>query len=62
MLYVEQGAQFTVPLESDVSIQGVDDKQLVALRFEGQNLVPHKGSLGRPVNFVLTPATTSRLA
>jgi hypothetical protein len=62
MLYVELGAQFTVSLESDVSIQGVDDKQLVALRFEGQNLVPHMGSLGRSVNFVLTPAMNSRLA
>jgi hypothetical protein len=66
MLYVELGAElgakFTVSLESDVSILGVDDKQLVALRFEGQNLIPGKGSLGRPVNIVLTAAMISRLA
>ncbi|KAI2478265.1 hypothetical protein Ptr902_10460 [Pyrenophora tritici-repentis] len=61
MLYVERGAQFTVYLESDVSIQGVDDKQPVALRFEGHNVVPGKGSLG-PVKIVLTAAIISRLA
>jgi len=61
ILYVERGAQFTVSLESDVSIQGVDDKQPVALRFEGHNLVPGKGSLG-PVNIVLTATMISRLA
>jgi hypothetical protein len=62
MLYVQLGAQFTVSLESDVSIHGVDDKQLVALRFEVKNLVPGKGSLGRLVNIVLTAAMISRLA
>jgi hypothetical protein len=76
MLYVELNAQFTVSLESDVSIQGVDDQQLVALRFEGHNLVPVKGSLGPakrhklvpgkgsldPDNIVLTPEMISHLA
>jgi hypothetical protein len=61
MLYAEQGALFTVSLYSDVSIQGVDEKQPVALRFEGHNLVPGKGSLG-PANIVLTDAMISRLA
>jgi hypothetical protein len=62
MMYVKQGAQFTVSLESDVSIQGTNDKQVVAFRFEGQNLVPGKGSLGLSVNIVLTAAMISRLA
>jgi hypothetical protein len=62
MMYVKLGARFTVSLESDVSVQGIDGKQLVALRFEGQSLVPGKGSLGPLVNIVLTPAMTSRIA
>ncbi|KAF2820905.1 hypothetical protein CC86DRAFT_459470 [Ophiobolus disseminans] len=62
MLYVELGARLTVSLESGVSIQGVDDEQLVALRFKGQNLVPGKGSLSRPVNIVLAAVMSSRLA
>jgi hypothetical protein len=62
MLYVEQGAHFTVSLESDVSIQGVADKQPVALRFDGHNLVPGKGSLGCSVSIVLTAAIISRIA
>jgi hypothetical protein len=76
MPYVELGAQFTVSLESDILIQGVDDKQHVALRFEGHNLVPVKSSLG-PVkghnlvpgkgsldqdNILLTPEMITRLA
>jgi hypothetical protein len=63
ILYVKLGAQFTVSLESDVSILGVDDKQPLTLRFEGENLVPSRGSLGPLVNYVvLTAAMENRLA
>jgi hypothetical protein len=61
MLYVELGAQFTVSLESEVSIRGVDDQQHVALRIEGHNLVAGKGSL-YPYNNVLTFEMISRCA
>jgi hypothetical protein len=62
MMYVELGAHFTVSLESDVPIQGADDKQPVALRLEGHNLVPGKGSLGCSIGIVLTAAMISRIA
>jgi hypothetical protein len=60
MLYVELGAQFTVSLESDVLIQGVDDQQQrVALRFEGHNLVPAKGSVGPVKRHKIVPGEGS---
>lgn len=37
--------QFVVSLEHDISVQGVDHKQLVIHRFEGDNLMPGKTSL-----------------
>ena len=61
IMYVELCAQFAVSLESDVSIQSVDDKQLVSLRFDGHNLVPGKGALG-PVNIMLTAAMVDHVA
>ena len=61
ILYVELYAQFMVSLESDVAIQGVDDKQPVSLRFDGHNLMPGKGSLG-PVHIQLTAAMRNSVA
>ena len=54
--YVQLGGKLAVPLEPDVAIQGVDDRQRTILRFEGHNLVPSKGSLGP-----LDAATTAKL-
>jgi hypothetical protein len=39
-------AQFVVSLEHSYSIHGFDDKQLFTLRYEGDNLMPGKTSLG----------------
>jgi len=39
-------AQFMVSLGHSISIHGVDDKQLITLRYEGDNLMPSKTSLG----------------
>jgi hypothetical protein len=39
-------AQFVVSLERSISIHGFDDKHLFTLRYEGDNIMPGKNSLG----------------
>lgn len=43
---VHEGGEFAVTLEHSLSSDGVDHKQVFLLRYEGDNLVPGKNTLG----------------